>query len=33
MKKMTEQTYYEVCIHPRIYEAIEAFQTTAVSVK
>ena len=27
LKKTTEQTYYEVCIHPRIYEAIESFQT------
>ncbi len=33
LKKMTEQTYYEVCINPRIYEAIESFQTAAASVK
>jgi len=33
LKTMTDQTYYEVCIHPRIYEAIESFQTATASVK
>ena len=33
LKKMTEQTYYEVCIHPKIYEAIESFQMAAASVR
>ena len=33
LKKVTEQAYYEVCIHPKIYEAIESFQTTAASVR
>jgi class 3 adenylate cyclase len=33
LKKMTDQTYYEVCIHPRIYEAIESFHTATASVK
>ena len=33
LKKTTDQTYYEVCIHPRIYEAIESFHTAAASVK
>ncbi|HSM84835.1 MAG TPA: hypothetical protein VLT16_01730 [Candidatus Limnocylindrales bacterium] len=27
LKEVTDQFYYEVCIHPRIYEAIESFQT------
>jgi len=29
LKQMTDQPYYEVCIHPRIYEAIENFTTAA----
>jgi class 3 adenylate cyclase len=33
LKKMTEQPYYEVCIHPRIYEAIESFQSAAAAVR
>jgi hypothetical protein len=33
LKKTTDQTYYEVCIHPRIYEAIESFHTATASVK
>jgi hypothetical protein len=32
LKKMTDQPYYEVCIHPRIYEAIESF-TAAAAVR
>ena len=32
LKKMTDQPYYEVCIHPRIYEAIESF-TSAAAVR
>ena len=27
LKEMTDLPYYEICIHPRIYEAIESFQT------
>jgi class 3 adenylate cyclase len=33
LRKMTDQSYYEVCIHPRIYEAIEAFQATTATAK
>jgi hypothetical protein len=29
LKNLTDQPYYEVCIHPRIYEAIEKFTSTA----
>ena len=31
LKRLTEQNYYEVCLHPRIYEAIEAYQHTAAA--
>lgn len=31
LKEMTDLPYYEICIHPRIYEAIESFQTAAIS--
>jgi hypothetical protein len=31
LKTMTDQPYYEVCVHPRIYEAIESVQTAAVT--
>ncbi|HEY6307965.1 MAG TPA: hypothetical protein VI488_16060 [Candidatus Angelobacter sp.] len=31
MKHLTNQPYYEVCVHPRIYEAIESVQTAAVA--
>lgn len=31
LKEMTDQPYYEVCIHPRIYEAIESFTAAAVA--
>jgi hypothetical protein len=31
LKTMTDQPYYEVCVHPRIYEAIESVQTAAVA--
>ena len=30
LKEYTEEHYYEVCTHPRIYEAIESFQSAAV---
>jgi hypothetical protein len=29
LKHMTNQPYYEVCVHPRIYEAIESVQQSA----
>lgn len=29
LRAMTEQHYYEVCVHPRIYEAVESFETAA----
>ena len=32
LKHLTDQPYYEVCVHPRIYEAIESVQT-AVAVQ
>lgn len=31
LKHLTDQPYYEVCVHPRIYEAIESVQTAAVT--
>jgi hypothetical protein len=31
LKHMTNQPYYEVCVHPRIYEAIESVQNAAVA--
>jgi class 3 adenylate cyclase len=29
LKQLTDRNYYEVCVHPRIYEAIESVQTVA----
>jgi class 3 adenylate cyclase len=29
LKHLTDRNYYEVCVHPRIYEAIESVQTVA----
>jgi hypothetical protein len=29
LKHLTDHNYYEVCVHPRIYEAIESVQTVA----
>jgi hypothetical protein len=31
LKQYTDQPYYEVCTHPRIYAAIESFQNTAAA--
>jgi len=31
LKQYTDQPYYEVCTHPRIYEAIESFQNAAAA--
>jgi hypothetical protein len=31
LKHLTSQPYYEVCVHPRIYEAIESVQSAAVA--
>jgi hypothetical protein len=31
LKRFTEDNYYEVCTHARIYEAIESVQTTAAA--
>ncbi len=31
LKHLTDQPYYEVCVHPRIYEAIESVQTAALA--
>jgi hypothetical protein len=31
LRHMTDQPYYEVCVHPRIYEAIESVQNAAVA--
>jgi hypothetical protein len=33
LKQYTDEPYYEVCTHPRIYEAIESFQTAAVAAR
>jgi class 3 adenylate cyclase len=33
LKQYTDQPYYEVCTHPRIYEAIESFQSAAVAAR
>jgi len=32
LKHLTDRRYYEVCVHPRIYEAIESVQTAAAEV-
>jgi hypothetical protein len=32
LKRLTDRRYYEVCVHPRIYEAIESVQTAAAEV-
>ncbi len=31
LKHLTDKHYYEVCVHPRIYEAIESVQTAAAA--
>lgn len=31
LKHLTDQPYYEVCVHPRIYEAIESVETAPVA--
>jgi hypothetical protein len=33
LKQMTDQPYYEVCVNPRIYEALETFQTAAMTAR
>jgi hypothetical protein len=33
LKQMTEQPYYEVCVNPKIYEALETFQTAAMAAR
>jgi hypothetical protein len=33
LKHLTDQPYYEVCVHPRVYEAIESAQATAAGVR
>lgn len=33
LKQYTDQPYYEVCTHPRIYEAIESFHTAAAAAR
>lgn len=32
LKHLTDRRYYEVCVHPRIYEAIESVQTAVAEV-
>jgi len=32
LKYLSDRRYYEVCVHPRIYEAIESVQTAAAEV-
>ena len=31
LKQLTDKPYYEVCIHPRIYEAIESFTSAGAA--
>lgn len=33
LKQITEQPYYEVCVNPKIYEALETFQTAAMAAR
>jgi hypothetical protein len=33
LKHLTDQPYYEVCVHPRVYEAIESAQAAAAAVR
>jgi hypothetical protein len=33
LKQYTDQPYYEVCTHPKIYAVIESFQTTAAAAR
>lgn len=33
LREVTDQHYYEVCVHPRIYEAIESFETATAAAR